>query len=163
MNQANLRSYLHDHLAGAATGLELIDFLASTPRDEPATRFLADLRRDLKADQQALRELAAALGFAPGTIRQAAAWMAEKCVRIKFHFAGTGKGGLGELEAWEALALGIEGKAALWAALAVLPDPPAALRAPDLTALEQRAREQRARVEARRLEAASAAFGLPPG
>ena len=51
----------------------------------------------------------------------------EKLTRIKFLVAGPGKGNLGELEALEALALGIEGKKALWAALRCvsgLPDTP---------------------------------------
>ena len=162
MNQEHLQSYLHDHLAGATTGLELIDFLLSAHEGKgPPRRFFADLRAEVKADQETLRDLVDALGFAPGSTRQAAAWMLEKLVRIKFLFAGPGKGSLGELEALEALALGIEGKAALWAALAVVPDAPPALCALDLANLQTRAREQRTRVEARRLEVAANAFGPP--
>lgn len=161
MNQAHLQSYLHDHLAGATTGLELIDFLLSVQHGGPLTRFLTDLRADVWADEETLRELVDALGFTPGSVHQAAAWMAEKLARIKFTLAGLDKGGLGELEALETLSLGIEGKAALWAALTVVPDPPPPLRALDLAGLQARAREQRTRVEAHRLEVAATTFGSP--
>ena len=160
MNHENLRGYLHDHLAGAATALELLDFLRSLHKDGPLAGWCAGLRQEVEADEQTLRDLVAGLGFAPRSARQVAAWMAEKLVRIKFLLAGAGKEGLGELEALEALALGIEGKRALWAALSTIADAPP-LRALDLAGLQERAREQRARVEARRLEVARAAFGSP--
>ncbi len=156
MNQENLQSYLHDHLAGATTGLELLDFLGSLHAGGPIADGYTGLRREVEADEQALRDLVAALGFAPGSVRQAAAWMAEKLARVKFLVAG--RNTLGELEALEALALGIEGKRALWASLSVVADAPTPLRAVDLARLQERARDQRARVETRRLEVASAAL-----
>ena len=159
MNQENLQSYLHDHLAGATTGLEFLDFLNSLHEDGPLAGCYAGLRQEVEADAEALRELVAALGFAPGSARRAAAWMAEKLVRIKFLLAG--RKSLGELEALEALALGIEGKRALWASLSVIADAPTPLRALDLARLQERAGDQRARVETRRLEVASAALGSP--
>ncbi len=161
MNQRHLQSYLYDHLAGATAGLELIDFLISVENDPPLKRSFAGLREQIKADLETLRELVEALGFAPGSWRQAAAWMVEKLARIKFLLAGPGEGSLGKLEALEALALGVEGKAALWAALSVIPDAPLPLRAFDLAALQERARKQRAQLEEHRREAAAAAFGSP--
>ena len=71
--------------------------------------------------------------------------------------AGPGKGNLGELEALDTLAAGIEGKRALWAALTVIADVPA-LQALDLERLQQRAKEQHARLEALSLETARMAF-----
>lgn len=158
MNQENLQSYLHDHLAGATTGLELLDFLISVQDDQSLPQFWVTLREDVHADQETLRSLVDALGFTPGSTRQAAAWALEKLARVKFLLAGPGKGSLGRLEALEALSLGIEGKAALWAALAMVPDAPPPLRALDLAHLQARAREQRALVETHRLEAAAAAL-----
>ena len=157
MNEDHLRSYLNDHLAGATTGLELIDFLISTHAGEPRAHFFEDLRREVEADLQSLRDLIVHLGFEPSAPRQAAAWAMEKLARIKFLLAGPGNGSLGDLEALEALAMGIEGKKALWAALTVFTDA-MPLRTLDLARLQQRAGEQRARLEVLRLEAARATF-----
>ena len=157
MNQEHLQSYLNDHLAGATTGLELIEFLVSTHAGKPQALFFEDLRREVEADQRTLRDLIGHLGFEPSTTRQAAAWTMEKLARIKFLLAGPGRGSPGELEALEALALGIEGKRALWAALAVVTGTPP-LQTLDLERLQQRAGEQRARLEVLRLEAARATF-----
>ena len=158
MNQEHLQSYLNDHLAGATAGLEPIDFLISVHDEGPQARFFEDLRREVEADQQTLQSLIVELGFEPGAARQAAAWAMEKLGRIKFLLAGPGKGSLGELEAMDTLAAGIEGKGALWAALAVVTNAPP-LRALDLERLQRRASEQRARLEGPRLEAARTAFG----
>ncbi len=159
MSRDHLQSYLHDHLAGAAAGVELAAFLSSMHRDGPMDDAFAGLRREIEADENTLRDLVEALGFAPGSVRQTAAWFAEKLARIKFLLAGPGRGSLGELEALEALALGIEGKRALWAALSVIADPPPPLRALDLDRLQKRADEQRAFVETRHLKVAGAALG----
>ena len=62
----------------------------------------------------------------------------------------------------ESMALGIEGKLALWEALlAVAPEYPQ-LAGVDLVGLTGRAREQRGRVETVRLAAARRAFGARP-
>jgi hypothetical protein len=62
------------------------------------------------------------------------------------------------LEALETLALGIQGKAGLWRALAAVHVPQA--RPLDLAALEQRALKQFERVEAMRLQSARAALSF---
>ena len=69
MNQRHLQSYLYDHLAGATAGLELIDFLISVEDDPLLSRSLAELREQINADLETLRELVNALGFALGTWR----------------------------------------------------------------------------------------------
>ena len=77
MNQENLQSYLNDHLAGSATGLELIEFLISGLERNPSARCLEELRREVEADRKTLQELIGRLGFEPSAPRQAAAWAAE--------------------------------------------------------------------------------------
>jgi hypothetical protein len=67
-------------------------------------------------------------------------------------------GQLARLEKLEALALGIEGKRALWRALLAVAEEIPALRNVDLVRLDQRADDQRTRVEVRRIEAAREAF-----
>jgi hypothetical protein len=62
------------------------------------------------------------------------------------------------LEALDALALGIEGKRALWTALAAGAPAVPRLQGVDLNLLQQRAQQQRERVEVWRLEAARKAL-----
>ena len=90
-------------------------------------------------------------------VRKAAAWLSEKAARAKFKAAGEDFGGLGLVQAFEMLALGIRGKELLWRALRRADSTaPADV---DFTKLEQRAVEQQQRVEEKRLEAVRAAFG----
>jgi hypothetical protein len=63
-------------------------------------------------------------------------------------------GALRLLEVSEAVALGIEGKRALWRALAAAAEVSPAFQVADYERLTQRAEEQRQRVETVRLEAA---------
>jgi hypothetical protein len=62
------------------------------------------------------------------------------------------------LEGLETLALGLQGKLALWTALEALIDRIPELRAVNLSQLQQRARKQHAEVETRRLAAARASL-----
>src|SRR5258706_152823 len=75
------------------------------------------------------------------------AGLAEKTAELKARAGGGGGGDLGRAEAGEAVALGIDGKRALWKALAAAADETPALRGPDYGRLEQRADDQRRRLE----------------
>ena len=152
----NLTSYLNDHLAGSVAALELLDDLIKASDDEPLKIFLADLKREVEADQKVLQGLIARADESESVMRKAAAWVTEKFARSKFKVAGEDLGGLGLVQALEMLALGVRGKELLWRALSISNWPP--LRDVDLAQLEQRAVEQQQRVEAKRLEAAKAAF-----
>jgi hypothetical protein len=98
------------------------------------------------------------LGASESAPRKAAAWVTEKLISLKLRLDDKTVGSLWRLEALETLSLGIEGKLALWRALAV-----AKLRAelekPDYQVLVNRAINQRAAVEGARLKAAKAAPG----
>jgi ferritin-like metal-binding protein YciE len=72
------------------------------------------------------------------------------------------EGALRLLEVSEAVALGIEGKRALWGALAAAAEAAPALQVADYARLARRAEEQRQRVETVRLGAARAAFTATP-
>jgi hypothetical protein len=63
------------------------------------------------------------------------------------------------LESLETLALGIQGKLALWLALEAASDQLEEVREVDLARLQRRARDQHAQVESRRLAAARAVLG----
>lgn len=102
------------------------------------------------------------LRIAESRTRKATAWLAEKVTEIKLRLDDPGDGPLRLLEALEALSLGIEGKGAMWRALAAAAKEEPVLQVADYEGLARRAEEQRRRVEAVRLEAARRAL-IPEG
>jgi hypothetical protein len=111
------------------------------------------LREEIGEDQKVLQGLLHDLGTGGGAVRNATAFLSEKLARIKLPLEDPSGGQLARLEKLEALALGIEGKRALWHALIAIAEEIPALRKMDLARLDQRAEDQRGRVEIRRIEA----------
>lgn len=148
----NLNSYLNDHLAGSVGALELLDRLIDTYKGKPLGRFFQDLRSEIDADQETLRELIAKLGEKESGVRKAGAWIVEKLSRAKIQLSETHEGEMGLFLALEGLALGIQGKRSLWCALAAASQTAPLLRGLDYARLERRAVEQHDLVEAKRLE-----------
>src|SRR5689334_23717732 len=96
--------------------------------------------------------------IAESRTRRAGAWVAEKGARLKMRADDKATGPLRRLESLEAVALGIDGKHALWRALGAAAEASPALRARDYDQLSARAVDQRNRVEALRLDAAKQAL-----
>ena len=94
------------------------------------------------------------MGTEESTARKAAAWLTEKLGRVKLRLDESGSGELRMLEGLETLALGIQGKLALWRSLATLGDAVPPLKTLDLVRLQARALEQFERVDRLRLHAA---------
>jgi hypothetical protein len=159
MSPTPLHTYLNDHLAGSVMALELLDHLAGAATTSDARQFFTTLRQEIAADQETLQALLRRLGGAESPVRQAGAWLAEKFGRVKLRVDEAVGGRLRPLEGLEMLALGIQGKLALWVALDTVSDRIAELRTIDLPHLQQRARDQHAQVEARRLTAARECLG----
>ena len=150
----NLTSYLNDHLAGSVGALELLDRLIDTYEGKPLGVFFQELRNDIRADQEKLRELIQQVGAEESAVRKAGAWLVEKLSRVKMPVRESSEDEMGLFLALEALALGIMGKRSLWQALhAASPAMPQLARL-DYASLEKRAMEQFERVEAKRLEIA---------
>jgi len=127
----------------------------------PLERFLAEIRTDIAADRQELQLLMDRLGVAESRTRKASAWLAEKVTELKLRLDDPAGGELRLFESLEALSLGIEGKRALWLALAAVADVEPAQQLLDYRRMSRSAEEQRSRVEAVRLETAKRA--LIPG
>jgi hypothetical protein len=160
MSYDHLTTYLNDHLAGAVAGLELLDHLVHLLQGSTAEAELLGIRSEVEEDRKTLQGLLHEIGGAESRVRQAAAWFTEKMGRAKLQFDDAGSGDLRILEGLETLALGIQGKAALWRALGV-----AATRIPpaqrmDFKALERRALSQFERVDCLRLQKASSALSF---
>jgi hypothetical protein len=158
MSHGGLTTYLNDHLAGSVAALELLDHIIELQRGTPIQAQLSAIRTEVEEDQILLENLLRQLGGTESRVRQAAAWLTEKVGRAKLRIDSSGKRELQLLEALEGLALGIQGKAALWRALraAAIDVPP--LRGLNFSELEQRALSQHERVDRLRLQAASIAL-----
>jgi hypothetical protein len=157
MQQDALESYLNDHVAGSVAAIELLDHLVESSEDRGRKQFFEEIRTDVNEDQETLRGILRALGAEESGFRKAGAWLTEKVGRLKLQLEGAVRGSLHELEALEALALGVLGKLALWRALAVAGGIEA-LRGVDLGELQRRAETQHARIESRRLDLAGKLF-----
>jgi len=154
----NLGTYLNDHVAGSVLALELLDHLIDLP-EAPDRKLLAQLRIEIQEDQDVLRQLLRSVGAKESTARKAAAWLTEKLGRAKLRIDESGSGELRMLEGLETLALGIQGKLALWRSLATLEDAVPPLKTLDLARLQSRALEQFERVDRLRLDAVRRILG----
>jgi hypothetical protein len=120
------------------------------------------IRKEIAEDRQQLEALMAKAGIAQSAARQAAAWMGEKLAELKIRLDDREQGALTRLELLEALAIGIDGKSAMWVALNACAARSAALEGVDYGFLIRRAAEQRAAVEGRRIQAALDALAHEP-
>ncbi|HET6579208.1 MAG TPA: hypothetical protein VFG66_12855 [Gemmatimonadales bacterium] len=153
-----LAVYLNDHLAGSVAALELIESLTAHEHGRPLEQTLLGLHRDISQDQETLRELLARLEADESTLKRAAAWLTEKAARVKLALAAREHPALARLEGLESLALGIQGKAGLWRALAEVARDEPRLAGREYGLLETRAIAQHALVERARVAAAREAL-----
>lgn len=161
MSTDDIATYLNDHLAGSVSALELLDHLAEKAPDPARKTFFKSLRIDIAEDQDTLKSMLQQVAGSESGLRKAAAWLTEKVSRARFAFDDSGGGELAQLEALEALALGIQGKLGLWRALGPLAGRVPSWRGIDFGRLERRAQDQHGRVEATRIDAARATLEAP--
>jgi hypothetical protein len=157
MANTSLATYLHDHLAGSAAAVEILEGLRDENAGTPLGRFASDLLEEIQRDRSTLESLIERVGGGASTLKETTAWLAAKLSRFKL--GGQLSEDLGALEALEVVALGILGKRALWVALSTLGPNDPRLSGLDLVHLIERALTQHAQVEVRRLEAARRALG----
>lgn len=160
MSDDALATYIHDHLAGAAGALDVLEDLRDDHAGEPLGDFAAELLSEIEQDRDVLQRLADNLGGGYSKPKEAVAWVGAKLARVKL--GRTLAGELGVFLALETLALGIVGKLSLWRALATVSDADLRLRGIDFERLSARAEQQHARVEERRLAAARSALQPSP-
>ena len=156
MSKEHLGTYLNDHLAGASLALEILDHLASEASDLSSA--LTTLKMEIEEDRQQLATLMARLDIPESRVRKAGSWLAEQVSEAKLELDDDENGPLRRLERLETLAVGIDGKVALWRALNAAAASDKQLGSVDYELLAKRGEEQRTRVEAWRLEAARAAL-----
>jgi hypothetical protein len=152
----DLDSYLNDHLAGSISALELIAHWAEVHKGEPLGRFFVETEREIKADQDMLRDVMRTLGVEESKVRQAGAWAAEKVGRARLMIAGDEQGSLGLVLTLEGLIMGVTGKKLMWRALAAAKLP--RLKSYNFEEPQRRAEQQIELLEAERIRAVSQAF-----
>jgi len=155
MNKANLATYLNDHLAGSVVAIELLDHVQKLQGSNLVTA-LADIRQEILEDRSELESLMSRLSIPTSGLRKAMAWMTEKFAEIKLRLDDKAGGPLHVLEALEAIALGVDGKRALWSALMAANISEAS--GASMERLIGRAKGQREKLEALRLQAAKNAL-----
>jgi hypothetical protein len=152
----DLDSYLNDHLAGSVGALELIAHWAEIHKGEPLGRFFLEIEKEIKADQETLRDIMRALGVEESKVRKVSAWAAEKVGRARLIVAGDKTGGLALVLTLEGLIMGVTGKKMLWRALAAAKLPQ--LDSYNFEQLQRRAEQQVEHIEAERISAVRQAF-----
>jgi hypothetical protein len=151
-----LTTYLNDHLAGSQMALEILDLLHGL--DDSAV--WQEMKREIDADRQELEHLIRTMNSTPSAVRRPVAWMVEKFAELKMRVDDPSTDAvLRRLELMEALALGIDGKHALWTALQTASQMTPELQSLDYGKLIARAEAQRGVIEVRRLQAAAVALG----
>jgi hypothetical protein len=153
-----LSKYLTDHRAGAVAGCRLAERLRKKHRGTPMGSYFAELADAVEADRRSLDAVIASVGSQRSRSKNLAGWMTERLSRLKFNDRITGSAPLTMLLELETLALGVEGKFALWKSLQAVANTHPALASLKLDELVDRARSQRRGLEAQRLAAAKAAF-----
>ena len=98
-----LETYLNDHLAGATAGLDLARRLTEDTEGTPVGAAMQQLADDIEADRAVLEDLVGRLGFEEQTVKQAAAWMAEKASRLRLNRVSAGSDALALLLSMETL------------------------------------------------------------
>ena len=152
----DLDSYLNDHLAGSVSALELIAHWAETHKGKRLGIFFVEIEKEIKADQDALRDVMRTLGVEESKMRKAGAWAAEKVGRARMIIAGDEPGSLGLVLTLEGLIMGVTGKKLLWIALAALKVPQ--LNSYNFEQLQRRSEQQVERIEAERISAIRQTF-----
>ena len=152
-----LATYLNDHMLGATAGHELVRRAARENEGAELGGFLAPLADELHADREALKAIMGELGVKVDRAKVAAGWAAEKVGRLKPNAQLRGYSPLSPLVELEALSIGIQGKLAMWRALAEVADDVGLDRA-RMEELAVRAETQRDDVERHRVHVARAAL-----
>jgi hypothetical protein len=158
MSSRSLTTYLNDHLAGSVAALELLEHMARLHRGTDREQLFQSLHTEVEEDQKVLRRVLDQVGGKESRVRKAAAWLTEKIGEAKLRLDDPGSGEFRQLEALETLGLGIQGKLALWRALAASADRIPQVRNLDLDGLQRRASQQHDQVETQRIQTARVAL-----
>jgi hypothetical protein len=147
-----LPTYLNDHLAGATAARDLIERVAKDAEGTSLGAFLTTLLYDIEADRTDLRAIMRRLDVDERRLEQVVGAVGERAARFKFDVIDRHAGEMNRVLELESMAMGIQGKTALWTTVQILARSEPRLADVDLDRLAARAREQLQEVERRRQE-----------
>jgi hypothetical protein len=150
---SDLETYLYDHLSGSNFAVGLLEFVRDQHAGEPLSDSAAVLLAEIEQDRNTLQGIIGRVSDGTPILKEAAAWLGEKMSEFKLR-----QGYFGTFEALEALAVGIQGKLALWRALEIIAGVDARLQGLDFNQLADSAQRQHSQAEELRLQSALAAF-----
>lgn len=153
--------YLNDHLAGAAGAISLIGDLAGRQEDDAERLFYLGLQQQVSSDRELLKELIRRAGMEETILAQLAGDISARAGKLKLMWEGLEPGKLGQFEALEILALGIQGKRLLWTVMGEVAALYPEWEGIDFAPLARDAKRQRDAVEQRRLSSGRETLPAP--
>ena len=154
-----LSTYLQDHRAGAAMGVNLAQRLADENVKTPYEDFLMQLAQQIEQDVETLESIMETFGVDRSTMKETGAKIGEKLGRLKPNEHLASYSPLSRVQELEMLRSGVQGKLALWDSLFEISDLDHRLDADQLRALIDRAESQLAGLREHHRMAAVEAFG----
>jgi hypothetical protein len=151
-------TYLQDHYAGSAAGIELFRRAAQQQSDPAARTALTALLEEVENDRAALERFLAAVGKRPDPVKNAGAWLAEKLSRLKPNGELLHRSPLSDVIELEGLRLAVDGKAAGWRVLRRLAEDEDRFDRSELDRLLKSAADQIDLLERLRMAAAERVF-----
>lgn len=149
-----LHTYMRDHHAGAAAGVDLFRRVADAHEDGHIRDVVSRLGDQTEEDKAELERLMELVGTSPSLLKDLPARAAETVAKLKPNQRVAERSPLSDLLELEALTLAVTGKELGWKALLDIGDP--RLPRTTLERLAERAREQGEQLETLRLECTNA-------
>jgi hypothetical protein len=109
--EAWLPAYLHDHLAGSVTAVDIARRRRDAETDRPSRAAIEMFIQDVEEDRERLRELMSRLGIVPSVWKQAVATGVAWLDAVR---SMVGPSDLGRMRDLELLLMGVRGKELLW-------------------------------------------------
>ena len=149
-----LHTYMQDHYAGAAAGIDLFRRVAEDHEDPEISRIVARIGDETVEDLKILEELMTLAGTSPSLLKDLPAKAAEKFGQLKPNRRVAERSPLSDLVELEALTLAVTGKTLGFKALLDIDDP--RLPQPTLEKLVERAEQHGRELEKLRLKCTDA-------
>ena len=149
-----LHTYMQDHHAGAAAGIELFRRVAEDHEDPHVRQVVSRIGDETAEDLADLEELMSLAGTSPSLLKDLSAKAAEKVGQLKPNRRFAERSPLSDLLELEALTLAVTGKKLGFKALLDIGDP--RLPRPTLEKLVERAEEHGRELEKLRLKCTDA-------
>jgi hypothetical protein len=161
-NAELLGVYLHDHLAAATGGIELVGRMISVHRGSRWEPPLQQLLTELRDEKSSLLDVARALGVPVRQYKQLGVWVAEKVSRIKLNGRLLSRSPLSDLVEFEFLASAVRGKRSGFETLRIAAEVDDRLPKAELDRLIDQAHRQYEWLTDARRDVAAAVFGGRP-